>query len=50
VVVPLGFYIAGTVFLVLVSLTYGEMNLILAFIFLGLYPLYCLLHLGTSCS
>jgi sodium/potassium/calcium exchanger 6 len=42
VLVPLGFYIVGTTYLVLVSIVYGKMNLILAFVFLGLYPLYIL--------
>ncbi len=50
VLVPLGFYIAGTTFLILVSLIYGQMNLIIAFLFLGMYPLYFNLHPGTSSS
>jgi len=37
--VPLGFYLLGTVFLLLVSVVYGKMNIPLASIFLSFYLL-----------
>jgi sodium/potassium/calcium exchanger 6 len=37
--VPLGFYIFGSVYLISVSFFYGRMNAIIAGIFLALYPM-----------
>jgi solute carrier family 24 (sodium/potassium/calcium exchanger), member 6 len=38
--VPLGFYILGTLYLVLVSILYGKMNIGIAVIFFSFYLLY----------
>lgn len=35
--IPLGFYIGGTIYIICVSLFYGEMNIIIAVIFLSFY-------------
>jgi sodium/potassium/calcium exchanger 6 len=38
--VPLGFYLIGTIYLLFVSITYGKMNMLLAGIFCSLYLIY----------
>jgi Ca2+/Na+ antiporter len=40
--VPLGFYIFGSIYLITVSLLYGKMNTAIASFFLALYPLYAI--------
>ena len=37
--VPLGFYIFGSIYLICVSFFYGKMNIVIALIFLALYPM-----------
>lgn len=41
---PLGFYIFGSLYLIIVSASYGKMNAIIGSFFLALYPMYFLLH------
>jgi sodium/potassium/calcium exchanger 6 len=38
--VPLGFYLIGTSYLLMVSISYGKMNILLAAIFCSLYLIY----------
>ena len=44
-VVPLLFYIGGTVYLILISLFYGKMNIVFASIFFSFYIVYLLIVL-----
>lgn len=37
--IPLGFYILGTVYLISISLFYQKMNFVIALFFLILYPM-----------
>jgi len=36
-IVPLGFYIGGTLYIILISLFYGKMNIVVAVIFFSFY-------------
>ena len=45
---PLGFYLFGTLYLLVVSFAFQEMNLAIAIVFLCLYPGLVLVELGTS--
>lgn len=52
-IVPLGFYIGGTLYIILISLFYGKMNIVVAIIFFSFYIVYSSAHLDTlsmSCT
>ena len=46
-IVPLGFYIGGTLYIILISLFYGKMNIVVAIIFFSFYIVYSSAHLDT---
>ena len=45
--IPLGFYIGGTIYLICISLFYKKMNIVISLIFLSLYLVYHPSNLDT---